>query len=191
MRIAEILRGVVSALFLLVIAAPAQAEGLPIDRGPAIGQHIAFTAALESHDGGRYTLADLAGPQGTAIFLNRSLDWCPFCQKQTQDLIINADLLTDAGYGIAVLTYDSPKKLKKFADKHGPDFPLLSDAGSTNIIALGLLNEAYPPGHFAYGIPHPMIVVVSPEGTVKAKFAEEGYKLRPVLADVVRSLSKP
>ncbi|MEM9878651.1 MAG: redoxin domain-containing protein [Pseudomonadota bacterium] len=188
MRIAHFLTAMVTAASIALVIVPAQAQSLPTDRGPALGQVVEFTAKLDAHDGGQYALADLAGPKGTALFFNRSLDWCPFCQKQTEDLIKNSALLTDAGYGIAVVTYDSPAKLKKFAVKQNPSFPLLSDTGSANIIALGLLNEKYKPGSFAYGIPHPMIIVIGTDGAVKAKFAEEGYKVRPVLQDVVRQL---
>lgn len=190
MRLSSALKFIVSAAFSLMCIAPTAAQDAPTDRGPAVGEWVTFVEPMAAHDGNSYELKDLHGSAGTALMFNRSLSWCPFCKKQTEDLIANAKLLTDAGYGIAVITYDAPQALKKYAKAEKPSFPLLSDKDSETIQAFGLLNEDYEPGSFAYGIPHPMIVIVGTDNTVKAKFAEEGYKLRPVLRDVVAALSK-
>jgi peroxiredoxin Q/BCP len=189
MRLSSLLKTMVIPAFALFWGAQAGAAGAPTDRGPAIGERIAFVEAMQAQDGKRHDLANLHGANGTAIVFNRSLAWCPFCKKQTEDLIANAALLTDAGYNIAVVTYDAPDVLAAYAAEQKASFPLLSDTGSATIKALGLLNETYEPGSFAYGIPHPMIIVVGPDNTVKAKFAEEGYKVRPALQDVVKTLS--
>lgn len=170
-------------------AAPTAVDVLPTDRGPALGQGFAFVEPMTAHDGKVYSLKDLHGEKGTALFFNRSLSWCPFCKTQTLNLIENASMLTDAGYAVAVITYDAPSALKKFADGAKPSFALLSDVDSQTIKAFGLLDEAHAPGSFAHGIPHPMIVIVGVDNRVKVKFAEEGYKVRPVLTDVVAALT--
>ena len=43
-------------------------------------------------------------------------------------------------------------------------------------------------GAFAYGVPRPAIFVISPTGVVKAKLAEEGYKVRPTVQAVLDSV---
>ena len=53
--------------------------------------------------------------------------------------------LAAQGLGVAVITYDPPAVLKRFADAHAIGFPLLSDAGSTVIKAYGLLNTTVEP----------------------------------------------
>ncbi|MEO0411907.1 MAG: redoxin domain-containing protein [Pseudomonadota bacterium] len=175
--------------FFVLLTASAQAGDGPLVRGPAIGSVAAFAVPMVSSEDAQVTLKQLQGPKGTALFFNRSLNWCPYCKNQTQDLIDKAALLKDAGYGIAVITYDTPLLLADYAKKTSPGFPLLSDPESKTIIAWGLLNEKYEPGSFAYGIPHPMIVVVDTDNRVTAKFAEEGYKERPVLEEVVAALT--
>lgn len=189
MRFSCLVKTIVVSAAALVFGAHAHADSAATDRGPAIGERVTFVEAMEAQDGKRHELADLHGAKGTALVFNRSLSWCPFCKKQTEDLIANASLLTDAGYNIAVITYDAPDVLVGYALKNKANFPLLSDTGSSTIKSFGLLNTDYEPGSFAYGIPYPMIVVVGTDNTVKAKFAEKGYKTRPAVLDVVAALN--
>ena len=48
--------------------------------------------------------------------------------------------------------------------------------------AYGVLNPRYEPGHSAFGIPLPGVLLVSPAGEVLAKFAEPDYRDRPDFA---------
>ncbi|MEM1020956.1 MAG: peroxiredoxin family protein [Sphingomonadales bacterium] len=182
---------VLATLGALALAAPSVADDAmsPTDRGPAVGETLSFAADMTGADGKTYTLADLHGPQGTVLIFNRSLSWCPYCKAQTQDFIDHADAITKSGYSIAVITYDAPEALAKYAAETSAPFKLLSDPESQTIIALGLLNEKYEPGSFAYGIPHPIVIAVNTDGSVAAKFAEEGYKTRPLAVDVAEALS--
>ena len=43
---------------------------------------------------------------------------------------------------------------------------------------LGILNEAYQPGDTAYGIPHPGMIVIDPDGLVVGKLFLESYSVR-------------
>ena len=47
-----------------------------------------------------------------------------------------------------------------------------------HVDAWGIRNEQYGPGTFAYNIPHPGVVLLSPEGEILAKWAEAGYRSR-------------
>ncbi|MEM8616746.1 MAG: peroxiredoxin family protein [Pseudomonadota bacterium] len=181
---------VVVAMSAMAFAAPSIAADKmsPADRGPAVGETLSFAAEMTGADGKTYTLADLHGPQGTVLVFNRSLSWCPYCKAQTQDFIDHADAITKSGYSIAVITYDAPEALAKYASETNAPFALLSDPESQTIIALGLLNEKYEPGSFAYGIPHPIVIAVNKDGSVAAKFAEKGYKRRPLAVDVAEAL---
>ena len=53
------------------------------------------------------------------------------------------------GIGLAVVTYDSPETLRKFADGYGITYPLIADVGSPIITAYGLLNTTVEPGGIA------------------------------------------
>jgi len=93
--------------------------------------------------------------------------------------------LAERGLGIAAISYDSPAILKDFATRRAIPFPLLSDPDSAAIEAFGLLNEEYPPGHAAHGVPHPGTLVIDAEGRVAEKYFEEGYRPRRTAASVL------
>ncbi len=54
---------------------------------------------------------------------------------------------------------------------------------------MGILNTQYEPGHRAYGIPYPGIFVLDSSGTIRAKLAEEDYKVRPDFSLVLEAAS--
>lgn len=83
------------------------------------------------------------------------------------------------------MTYDRIDQLKAFHDRMHLGYPLLHDADARHVNALGIRNRAYEKGHSAYGIPHPGILLLSPEGKVLARFAVPGYRQRPPLDEVL------
>ena len=91
---------------------------------------------------------------------------------------------TDAGIGVAALTYDAPVLQRKFIDKFSVTYPLLSDIDATSITNLGILNTDYKPGDANYGIPYPGVFVLDPAGNIVGKIFVEGYSTR-VSADGV------
>ena len=82
------------------------------------------------------------------------------------------------GEGVGGMTYDDRETIKTFHDKWGINFPLLGDKDGAIVDAWGIRNEAYGEDTFAYGIPHPGVVLISPEGEILAKWAQEGYRTR-------------
>ena len=88
------------------------------------------------------------------------------------------------------MTYDSQEVLDTFHFEQQLSYPLLQDQEARHVNAYGVRNEEYPPGHSAYGIPHPGIIFIAPEGIVRAKYAVPGYRDRPpfeeLYADVAR-----
>lgn len=93
------------------------------------------------------------------------------------------------------MTYDPLEVLRAFHDKHQLGYPLLHDQDARHVQAYGVLNPEYQPGHRAYGIPLPGVLLVAPDGRVLAKYAVPGYRERPefagMYADVVRRLGAP
>ena len=100
------------------------------------------------------------------------------------------NILESLGIKLAGITYDAEDKLAAFHAESELGFPLLQDVDAQHVKAFGILNEQYEPGDRAYGIPHPGIFFVRPDGTIAAKFAEPGYKKRPEPAEVLGSLRK-
>lgn len=82
------------------------------------------------------------------------------------------------GIGIVGMTYDTPEIIEAFDSKWDINFPVLRDVERQHVDAWGVRNEAYGEGTFAYGVPHPGVVLISPEGKILAKWAEKGYRTR-------------
>ncbi len=83
------------------------------------------------------------------------------------------------GIKVATVTYDDQRDSQAFHKRHKLPYPILKDEGSELIISLGILNKAPVPGDRFYGIPYPGMFLVDRDGIIRAKFAEEGYKVRP------------
>ena len=83
-----------------------------------------------------------------------------------------------AGIALVVLTYDAPEVQRQFIEKFSITYPMLSDVEASTVRALGILNTEYEPGHSAYGIPHPGIFVIRPDGTIAGKLFIDGYETR-------------
>jgi len=93
------------------------------------------------------------------------------------------------GVRVIVMTYEPPEKNLKFTMQHDIGYILLSDPESRHIKAFGIMNEDYGPDSLAHGVPHPGIFLVDRTGNINAKFAEEGYRNRPVIDLVIEAAS--
>ncbi|MEM1434330.1 MAG: redoxin domain-containing protein, partial [Pseudomonadota bacterium] len=71
-----------------------------------------------------------------------------------------------------------PETIQQFHAKWTLQYPLLKDVDGQHVDAWGIRNEEYGEGTFAYGIPHPGVVLLSPEGEILAKWAKAGYRSR-------------
>ncbi len=63
--------------------------------------------------------------------------------------------------------------------------PSSSDPGSKTIDAWALRDPQYAADSFAYGVPSPAIFVLDRTGVIRAKLAEDGYKVRPTVAAIL------
>lgn len=151
---------------------------------------------LADADGGMQTLADIAGENGTVIYFNRSLDWCPFCQTQTMEVNAAASRFAALGYGVVTITYDSVDILQAFAERRSISITLLSDPDSSLVDALDIRDPVYTdPGSMAYGVPYPITFIVGPDGMIEGKYwhepgygDERGYRQRITVEDVLAQL---
>jgi peroxiredoxin len=147
------------------------------DPGPVIGS--LFPGVRATWRGRQLNLInEFAGPNGTVFIATRSAQWCPYCMKQMIQLQENKPGFDDAGIGMVAMTYDEPDLQQAFIDKHGIEYPILHDVNALSFTTLGILNEDYAPGDTAYGIPHPGMMVINPEGEVVGKLFLEAYSVR-------------
>lgn len=162
----------------LLLAVPAMLTAAPIDIGPAVGARIPALAA-QTTTGAAANLDSVQGKNGTVLVFFRSAKWCPYCQRQLVDLKALQGQIETRGYKLAAISYDKPEVLARFAAEHGIGYALLSDSKSAMIDAFKLRDPQYPADSFAFGVPKPAIFVIGRDGKVRAKLAEEGYKVRP------------
>ena len=127
----------------------------------------------------------LSGDKGILLVFNRSFDWCPFCKVQLDGLQTASGDFEAAGFSIVTLTYDPVDTLKLVEEDMDIGFTMLHDEGVKHVNAFNILNTGYEPGHFAYGVPQPGVMLVSSDGEILAKFAEENFRVRPDWSDVV------
>jgi len=91
------------------------------------------------------------------------------------------------GLNVAAFSIDPNEVALKFTKKHSINYPLMQDKEGKLGIQLGIRNEDYPPGHRAYGIPHPGIYLLDKQGIIQGKFAEENYRDRPAFEDILQA----
>ena len=94
------------------------------------------------------------------------------------------------GLGVAAMTYDGAEVTAAFHAQHSLPYPLLRDVERRHVEAYGILNEQFEPGSRGYGVPHPGIIYVAPDGTVDSKFAYPGYRDRPAFEAVLAAFEK-
>jgi len=147
------------------------------DPGPALGSR--FPGLRASYQGRDITLIEeFAGKKGTVFIASRSLDWCPYCIRQMVQLQEHSADYETAGIGMVAITYDDPQLQQLFIDKFGITIPVLSDINALSFKTLGILNEKYREGDPRYGIPHPGMIVINPQGVVVGKLFLEAYSSR-------------
>ena len=153
------------------------ADSDAFDPGPALGSR--FPGLRATYRGREVTLLEeFAGKNGTVFIASRSLDWCPYCMRQMIQLQDNAAAFAAAGIGLVAITYDEPRLQQAFIDKFGITIPVLSDIDALSFKTLGILNEDYQRGDSRYGIPHPGMIVINPQGEVVGKLFLEAYSSR-------------
>jgi peroxiredoxin len=147
------------------------------DPGPALGSHFPGVNALYQGEQLRQ-ITGLAGAKGTVLVASRSLDWCPYCMRQMIHIQEHKALFDQAGLGLVAITYDEPALQQVFIDRYDITLPILSDIDALTFKTLGILNGDYQEGDFQYGIPHPGMIVINPEGIVVGKLFLEAYSSR-------------
>lgn len=136
------------------------------------------------------TLETLTGEKGMILMFSRSFDWCPYCKAQLADIVAVQQEIEATGFNMVAMTYDSVETLKIAEEDFGIGFTLLHDEAIRHVDAFGIRNPDPEPDSFAYGIPRPGIMMVSPEGVILRKFAEEDFRVRPDFTFVLEAIAE-
>lgn len=154
----------------------------------SVGDNIPHNLELKSQNGETQNFSALVGKKGLVLVFVRSVDWCPYCQKQLIDLDKSTKRFNDFGYNVVSVSYDSPQAMRKFVTTNKPKMTLLSDPRSESIRAFGILNEDVAKGTVSYGVPYPGVYIVGKDKKVQAKFFEAGYKDRPSTDEILAKI---
>lgn len=149
-----------------------------LEVGIEVGERAPVEMFVRDTSGARLRIAEASGENGLVLVLQRSAEWCPFCKAEIKEHKAVVKPLERRGYKLASLTYDAPEILAEFAKENAIPFELLSDRTIAFVDAVGLRDPEYPEGHYAHGVPRPAVLVLSPEGTVRAKFVTADYRQR-------------
>lgn len=87
-----------------------------------------------------------------------------------------------------MISYDVPDTQAAFAAKQDISSTFRADPGSKTIDASILRDQQYAADSFAYAVPPPALRVVDRKGAIRAKPADDGYKVRPSVAAVLRAV---
>ena len=113
--------------------------------------------ALESSEGGKVKLADLAGKIVVVYFYPR--DSTPGCTLEAQDFTAAAPAFAKLGVTVLGVSKDSIASHCKFRDKYGLKIPLLTDADGKVMEAYGAWGDKVLYGKKMKGIIRSTVVI--------------------------------
>lgn len=122
---------------------------------------------LPSSEGGTISLRDLAGRYAVIFFYPK--DNTPGCTLEAQGFRDAKERIEALGARVLGVSKDSLASHAKFREKHGLNFPLLSDPEGTMIEAYGAWGEKVLYGKRSMGIIR-STVILDPKGKVVAHF---------------------
>jgi thioredoxin-dependent peroxiredoxin len=102
-----------------------------------MSQKVEFS--LPNQDGETISSSDLAGKKYIMFFYPRAMT--PGCTKESCDFRDSYSEFTDAGYEVIGVSPDPPSRNRKFKEKEGLTFDLLSDEDLLLAEALGAWGE--------------------------------------------------
>lgn len=128
---------------------------------------------LPSSEGGTISLRDLAGRYAVIFFYPK--DNTPGCTLEAQGFRDAKERIEALGARALGVSKDSLASHAKFREKHGLNFPLLSDPEGTMIEAYGAWGEKVLYGKRSMGIIR-STVILDPKGKVVAHFPKVKVK---------------
>jgi peroxiredoxin Q/BCP len=122
---------------------------------------------LPNQDGERVRLSDLHGRNVVLYFYPRAET--PGCTAQACGVRDHAADYDHANAVVLGVSPDEPKRLRKFADKHGLPFTLLGDPGHEVLEAYGVWKERKLYGRTSFGVAR-TTYLIDADGVVRRVF---------------------
>ena len=171
-------------LMIMVCGAAVLAQSDAV--GPAVGDKFADDLRARDQKDQDRTLAELMGKNGSVVFFVRSVDWCPYCQRQVVEVNERLDDFQALGLSVVSVSVDDVEEVAEFAELHSIRYTMLADPAGAINESLGIRDHQYPVGTDAFGVPRPVLYVVDPDNTIRLRYMEPTYKTRPDLDSVLR-----
>jgi peroxiredoxin len=132
----------ISAIWALLIAAliatlKIVAQEAPQPEQIRVGDRAPMFTLKDQNDR-EFSLQTMLKKGPVALVFVRSVQWCSYCQLQTVQLSQNLEKIQAAGGQAVMVCYDSPEKVKRFAERGKIKIPVLSDSDSKTIEAYGM-----------------------------------------------------
>lgn len=124
---------------------------------------------LPDADGTEVSLSSLRGQRVIIYFYPAAMT--PGCTKQACDFRDSLSSLAAAGYQVIGISPDGPAKLRKFAERDGLTFPLLSDPDHKVLEAYGAYGEKMMYGRKSIGVIRSTFVVDADGRIERAQYA--------------------
>jgi peroxiredoxin Q/BCP len=116
--------------------------------------------SLLGTDGKTYSLDQFKGKKGVVLAWFPKAD-TPGCTLECKSLRENGDLLRPLNVAYFTASVDTPEDNKKFSDKLGLDYPILSDPTKSVATTYGVLNPTR-------GVANRWTFYIDKDGTIKA-----------------------
>lgn len=126
-------------------------------------------------DGKEIRLSDYPGKKIALYFYPK--DNTPGCSAQACSLRDGYDDLLKAGYQVIGVSVDSPASHKKFIEKYGLPFPLITDADHKLVEEFGVWGEKKLAGRQYMGT-YRTTFIISPEGIIERVISPKKVKTK-------------
>ena len=149
--------------------------------------------ALANLDGESVQLMEMVSRKPTVLIYYRG-GWCPFCNRQLQQLQGLESVLDSLGFQIIAVSADRPAKLKKSLNKHQLSYILLSDSAMAGAMHLGLawqmsekqvgryrlkmMDVEASSGRDHHMLPVPGVFILNRKGIVKFQYVNPNHRER-------------
>lgn len=133
-------------------------------------------------------------------------NWCPYCNLTLRALQLELETIRAHDAQLLAVSPQTPDNALTLTEKHGIEFPVLSDVSQATIAACGLryavpavLQQLYLKfgndlrernADCTWSLPVPATFVVNRRGVIRARFVEMDFTKRLEPADIVSALAQ-
>lgn len=130
-------RSLLCLALTLAVFDPACGFAAEVPKQISVGDR-APSFVLKDQNDQEFSLAENLKQGPVAVVFIRSIDWCSYCQIQAVQLSEHLAEIQATGGRVVVVCYDTPEKVKRFAQRRNLVVPVLSDANSKTIEAYAM-----------------------------------------------------